>query len=806
MKRRRSKLLPVILILGLLLIAAVGAAAYYFILRPTSSTVPMVLIHSPRDGTRLEVGEDLILHASARDDRKVQRVEFWVDGTLLHSESSSIAGGTSPFPLLAAWRPAATGLHTLTVRAFNAQGGRAQASVDVEVATTADRDGDGVPDSTDSCPDQAGSSAAYGCPDRDGDSIADTQDACPDQAGLPANNGCPAPSVSDRDGDGIADTADACVDQPGSLHTDGCPDADADAVADNADACPSEPGSPERSGCPTPGDRDGDGVADSADACPGESGVASTAGCPDTDGDGVRDSEDACPTEAGSAALGGCPDRDDDGVRDSEDVCPDVPGPATNGGCPSSGASDRDGDGLADDADRCPDEPGTVELGGCPPPMGGADEDSDGLPDDTEVADDTGPDLGLFFQAYFGDFRNVEVQALELVTSHDYDRVHCYVSLAERPSERYGPFNTLGATYWDIGAELGGENSARLLVPESVPLGVNVECGGENVYFGPEGGEGTYYDMGMYGARHPSSVWDGRVIETDSSVGGDEGHWFRLKYRICSPSCDQTALQAPMLHLFRDVGGDTRLVWYYAGSRADITGFKVYINGSSIGYIGPDRYSLSVAAHAPPCGETYAYQLTAYHFDPGGLVGESPPSNEAYWTAPECPHRVRVTFETIRTGGDWGETDEWEANGGFTGPIYGSFFANDQRLAFDMANYWWDFYIPVAEGEMLLTGMVYQVDELFTLPSEPDLVSCHGTQCPPYSVPDVNYVDVELGPHDDLAFGGSIYDYDIWSRNDKRFDGRLVLPADLIYPGFHDEFRLNDRNITLTVRVEVLAD
>jgi OmpA-OmpF porin, OOP family len=81
--------------------------------------------------------------------------------------------------------------------------------------------------------------------DRDGDGIADSEDACPDQPGTAALHGCP-----DRDGDGIADTDDACPDEPGSIATNGCPDKDGDGVADKDDKCPTVSGPASNNGCP----------------------------------------------------------------------------------------------------------------------------------------------------------------------------------------------------------------------------------------------------------------------------------------------------------------------------------------------------------------------------------------------------------------------------------------------------------------------------------------------------------------------------------------------------------------------------
>ncbi len=91
-----------------------------------------------------------------------------------------------------------------------------------------DRDGDGVADYDDACPDDPGLPELDGCPpppDTDGDGIRDPDDKCPEQAGVPEYEGCPIP---DSDGDGILDPDDDCVDKPetqnGFEDEDGCPD------------------------------------------------------------------------------------------------------------------------------------------------------------------------------------------------------------------------------------------------------------------------------------------------------------------------------------------------------------------------------------------------------------------------------------------------------------------------------------------------------------------------------------------------------------------------------------------------------
>lgn len=115
------------------------------------------------------------------------------------------------------------------------------------------------------------------------------------------------PSVSDRDGDGIPDHLDQCPDEPETFNgfedDDGCPDyedlgrlrkrsddgdRDGDGIPDSIDKCPDEPedfdGFEDEDGCPDP-DNDGDGIPDAVDQCPNEpetfNGYRDDDGCPD---------------------------------------------------------------------------------------------------------------------------------------------------------------------------------------------------------------------------------------------------------------------------------------------------------------------------------------------------------------------------------------------------------------------------------------------------------------------------------------------------------------------------------------------
>lgn len=112
----------------------------------------------------------------------------------------------------------------------------------------------------------------------------------------------------DRDGDGVLDVDDKCPDVKGLASLKGCPDRDGDGIADGDDKCPDVAGLARYQGCPIP-DTDKDGINDEQDKCPTVPGVARYQGCPipDTDGDGVNDEEDKCINEKGPASNYGCP-------------------------------------------------------------------------------------------------------------------------------------------------------------------------------------------------------------------------------------------------------------------------------------------------------------------------------------------------------------------------------------------------------------------------------------------------------------------------------------------------------------------
>ena len=180
------------------------------------------------------------------------------------------------------------------------------------------------------------------------------------------------PNIGDRDGDGLKDDVDQCPNDPEDFDDfedeDGCPEADndRDGILDEDDDCPNDPedkdGFEDEDGCPegNQNDRDGDGILDEDDECPDDpedkDGFEDEDGCPDLDNDkdGILDVDDLCPDDAedkdGFEDEDGCPeaDNDNDRILDNDDSCPRVDGESVK-----DTAEVYNGN---DDEDGCPDK------------------------------------------------------------------------------------------------------------------------------------------------------------------------------------------------------------------------------------------------------------------------------------------------------------------------------------------------------------------------------------------------------------------------------------------------------------------
>lgn len=103
--------------------------------------VAQISILSPTFGQQFELGSPVVVDAFAFAADPITSVELWIDGQLLGSQTAS-GEGESPFMAQFLWSPQMEGLHTLIVRAFDAEG-PVGFSAAVNVGIVASQDGAG---------------------------------------------------------------------------------------------------------------------------------------------------------------------------------------------------------------------------------------------------------------------------------------------------------------------------------------------------------------------------------------------------------------------------------------------------------------------------------------------------------------------------------------------------------------------------------------------------------------------------------------------------------------------------------------
>jgi hypothetical protein len=502
----------------------------------------------------------------------------------------------------------------------------------------------------------------------------------------------------------------------------------------------------------------------------------------DVDSDGVADAEDACPEVWGLAQHGGCPDQDRDNVSDQGDRSLDQPDRSDGGGVPGTGDDDDDSDGLAGDQDNCPDEPGLPEHGGCPPPDPSEDADGDGTPDEDErAAHPLGPVglLGLLAT----DSALIEIQASDLETAEEYDHLSCYARLASGEIERYD-LKSLGGRRWDIAAYLG---SRLVAVPPGEDLVVQAQCYGHRL----SAPAGLPLSLGSFSNQHRPEEWaaGGKIFA--ESVGGEEGRWFRLTYRLCTASCEQSPIPAPTLTL-QHLPNRTLLLWQWEGDQSALDGFWLHVDGALVDRLASGQSAQDVTKYAPACGQAREFHMTAFRGHPFYPDEESPSSNLVVWEGGPCTRTVLVTFDELVTHSlsVLQESEEASTIAGSAGPIRGDLWVQGTSrtdLAFDAAD--------GLEGYYLHPDGSHSIQEIFDwVRGEQDAEG--------YYVPPARYATVQLGPDDDLTVGASILDEDGQSYQ-WIFRAFQTIAAEEIAPG---SYTIEDsiRGTVLSYRIEVL--
>ncbi len=128
MKNYRSCAVVGVLILASLCLLAAGLYSFPGRARALNSR-PLVLIHSPLNRDEFKTGAMVNVHATARSQSGIVRMELWANDTLVAEKSVQNGAQTKLLTLSANWTPLNPGSHTLVVRAISANGVNGQSSI-----------------------------------------------------------------------------------------------------------------------------------------------------------------------------------------------------------------------------------------------------------------------------------------------------------------------------------------------------------------------------------------------------------------------------------------------------------------------------------------------------------------------------------------------------------------------------------------------------------------------------------------------------------------------------------------------------
>lgn len=176
-------LIAFLLIAFLLLLVLVGLIIYRQLYEKAVGDRPLVLIHAPEKSDYIQAGIDVIVHATARSENGIARIELWVNDALIAAEDTTEEEPLSLAVLNSNWLPIAPGPHTVVVRAVSVSGVRGQATLIVPVhegpAGSSTDEGDSL----------AAAGAEAGETDEDSDAAPDSGGSAPSLGDDPPGSG-----------------------------------------------------------------------------------------------------------------------------------------------------------------------------------------------------------------------------------------------------------------------------------------------------------------------------------------------------------------------------------------------------------------------------------------------------------------------------------------------------------------------------------------------------------------------------------------------------------------------------------------
>ena len=142
-KKKKSPILIVVLaILGIILLILLIWFVFLLITgnmkaKKDFESRPLVLIHSPANHDRIEIGSAALIHASARQQNGLRGLELWADDILIAKYEIRPEETTSSMTLSESWIPTYAGDHLLIARATSVDGVPGQATIVLRVSESA---------------------------------------------------------------------------------------------------------------------------------------------------------------------------------------------------------------------------------------------------------------------------------------------------------------------------------------------------------------------------------------------------------------------------------------------------------------------------------------------------------------------------------------------------------------------------------------------------------------------------------------------------------------------------------------------
>jgi len=127
-KKRWLIVLGVVFLIGLILI--VLTLGWFAIRGKAFDSRPLVLIHEPTFDDQVQVGDGVIIHATAREENGLSRIELWVNDELLDFLDAE-ESDTLNLMLLSSFTPTYEGEHQIIVRAFSADDISGQSAIHI---------------------------------------------------------------------------------------------------------------------------------------------------------------------------------------------------------------------------------------------------------------------------------------------------------------------------------------------------------------------------------------------------------------------------------------------------------------------------------------------------------------------------------------------------------------------------------------------------------------------------------------------------------------------------------------------------